>query len=84
MTELYVYFSRPNDTIEFQPPIDPVCFGPFEFVHLTYSEIRTDTRDPLAWLTRGDGVWRIRGDRSEEDLDYWYSDVVVTDQRLVD
>lgn len=81
MTQLYAYFSRPNDDVETQPAIDPVRFGPYEeFVQLTYQELRSGPDgDAVAWISPA-GEWRVWGDRSEHDSGYWYSDVVITDR----
>lgn len=78
---LYVYFSRPNDTVPTCPSIDPVRFGPFDFVQITYQSLRVGPDgDPLAWVDRS-GLWRVEGDRSETDTEWWYSDVVITDRK---
>lgn len=81
MTAFAVWFSRPNDTIPDQPPIDPVKLGPFdEFVQLTYSEMRAGPNgDRIAWMDC-DSVWRVEGDRSATDHDYWYSDIVINEE----
>jgi hypothetical protein len=79
--EFFVFFSRPNDTEENQPPIDPVRFGPFsEFMQLTYNELRSGPDGDFIAYIDPDGVWRIHDDRSATDKDYWYSDLVITNQ----
>lgn len=78
MSALLVHFSRPNDTVEDQPPIDVKTFGPYdEFIQLTYHELRSGPDgDFVAWIDEN-GVWRVKDDQSATDPDYWYSDIVI-------